>query len=124
MMMCLYDDELSSSADAYCTTLPYFTTLTTLHITTHHHTTLPFSSLPFYTTLHCTTLHYTTLHYTTLHYTALNCRWEMRPRPFLRTSEFLWQEGHTAHSTAEEAEAVTTDMLGIYQRFCEVCLLF
>jgi prolyl-tRNA synthetase len=46
-------------------------------------------------------------------------RWEMRPRPFLRNSEFLWQEGHTAHSTAEEALAVTREMLRIYEVFCE-----
>lgn len=49
-------------------------------------------------------------------------RWEMRPRPFLRNSEFLWQEGHTAHSTKQEAVAVTKQMLGIYKSFCEKCL--
>lgn len=38
-------------------------------------------------------------------------RWEMRTRPFLRTSEFLWQEGHTAHATKEEAEAKAQEML-------------
>ena len=38
-------------------------------------------------------------------------RWEMRTRPFLRTSEFLWQEGHTAHATAEGAIADSKDML-------------
>src|ERR1700752_2033190 len=42
-------------------------------------------------------------------------RWEMRTRLFLRTTEFLWQEGHTAHATAEEAEAETKQMLGIYR---------
>ena len=41
-------------------------------------------------------------------------RWELRPRAFLRTSEFLWQEGHTAHATSEEAEAETKQMLQIY----------
>ncbi len=43
-------------------------------------------------------------------------RWEMRTRPFLRTSEFLWQEGHTAHATREEAEEEVRRMLGIYAR--------
>jgi prolyl-tRNA synthetase len=42
-------------------------------------------------------------------------RWEMRPRMFLRTSEFLWQEGHTAHATAEDALAETMLALGLYQ---------
>ena len=46
-------------------------------------------------------------------------RWEMRTRPFLRTLEFLWQEGHTAHATDEEAEAETLLILGIYRRFME-----
>ena len=46
-------------------------------------------------------------------------RWEMRTRLFLRTSEFLWQEGHTAHETAEEAEEETLRMLEIYRRFHE-----
>jgi len=46
-------------------------------------------------------------------------RWEMRTRPFLRTSEFLWQEGHTAHATAEEAMEETRRMLGIYATFAE-----
>jgi prolyl-tRNA synthetase len=46
-------------------------------------------------------------------------RWEMRPRVFLRTSEFLWQEGHTVHETREEAEAETLQMLKIYRRFAE-----
>jgi prolyl-tRNA synthetase len=43
-------------------------------------------------------------------------RWEKRPRLFLRTSEFLWQEGHTAHSTREEAMEETIRMLGVYAR--------
>ena len=47
------------------------------------------------------------------------CRWEMRPRLFLRTNEFLWQEGHTAHATAEEAQAETLTILEIYRRFAE-----
>ncbi len=46
-------------------------------------------------------------------------RWEKTTRPFLRTSEFLWQEGHTAHATAEEAEAETMQMLAIYKEFAE-----
>ena len=46
-------------------------------------------------------------------------RWELRTRIFLRTTEFLWQEGHTAHSTAEEAEAETRLMLDIYAKFAE-----
>lgn len=41
-------------------------------------------------------------------------RWEMRTRPFLRTAEFLWQEGHTAHATEAEAEAETLQMLDVY----------
>ena len=44
-------------------------------------------------------------------------RWELRTRPFLRTSEFLWQEGHTAHATAEEAEEETLRMLDVYTDF-------
>lgn len=44
-------------------------------------------------------------------------RWEMRPRLFLRTAEFLWQEGHTAHETAEEAMVETTKMHEVYERF-------
>ena len=44
-------------------------------------------------------------------------RWEMRTRLFLRTAEFLWQEGHTAHETAEEAEAETRRMLDVYADF-------
>ena len=46
-------------------------------------------------------------------------RWEKTTRPFLRTSEFFWQEGHTAHATAEEAEARTVQMLNMYADFCE-----
>jgi prolyl-tRNA synthetase len=44
-------------------------------------------------------------------------RWEMRTRPFLRTAEFLWQEGHTAHSSAEEAQAKAMEMVGVYAKF-------
>ncbi len=44
-------------------------------------------------------------------------RWEMRTRLFLRTSEFLWQEGHTAHSTAEEAQEETSRMVNVYAKF-------
>jgi prolyl-tRNA synthetase len=44
-------------------------------------------------------------------------RWEMRPRVFLRTAEFLWQEGHTAHETKAEAIAETEQMLGVYAQF-------
>jgi len=44
-------------------------------------------------------------------------RWELRTRPFLRTSEFLWQEGHTAHATQAEAEEETYRMLGVYADF-------
>lgn len=46
-------------------------------------------------------------------------RWEMRTRLFLRTSEFLWQEGHTVHATSEEAEEHTRRMLGVYRTFME-----
>lgn len=46
-------------------------------------------------------------------------RWEKTTRPFLRTSEFLWQEGHTAHATQEEAEEETMKMLGVYKEFAE-----
>jgi prolyl-tRNA synthetase len=46
-------------------------------------------------------------------------RWEMRTRLFLRTAEFLWQEGHTAHATSEEAIAETVQMLNIYAEFAE-----
>ena len=44
-------------------------------------------------------------------------RWEMRTRMFLRTTEFLWQEGHTAHATAEEAQEETMKMLDVYEDF-------
>jgi prolyl-tRNA synthetase len=52
----------------------------------------------------------------------INCwnnvvRWELRTRLFLRTAEFLWQEGHTAHASAEEAEAETIQMLNVYNDF-------
>ena len=46
-------------------------------------------------------------------------RWEMRTRPFLRTSEFLWQEGHTAHATREDAEQEAQKMLKVYADFAE-----
>ncbi len=46
-------------------------------------------------------------------------RWEMRTRLFLRTSEFLWQEGHTAHATAEEAEKEALDILELYRKLAE-----
>lgn len=49
-------------------------------------------------------------------------RWEKETRPFLRSREFLWQEGHTAHATAEEAEERTILMLNEYARFCEEVL--
>lgn len=49
-------------------------------------------------------------------------RWEMRTRLFLRTTEFLWQEGHTAHATAEEAEEETLTILEIYRRLAEEVL--
>lgn len=49
-------------------------------------------------------------------------RWEKTTRPFLRSMEFLWQEGHTAHATAEEAEARTIQMLNLYADFCEEVL--
>ena len=49
-------------------------------------------------------------------------RWEKTTRPFLRTSEFLWQEGHCAFATAEEAEANTLAMLNVYKTFMEECL--
>ena len=47
------------------------------------------------------------------------CRWELRTRPFLRTTEFLWQEGHTAHATPDEAEAEAMQMLQVYRTFVE-----
>lgn len=46
-------------------------------------------------------------------------RWEKETRPFLRSREFLWQEGHTAHATAQEAEERTQQMLNVYADFCE-----
>ncbi len=49
-------------------------------------------------------------------------RWEKETRPFLRSREFLWQEGHTAHATAEDAEARTIQMLNVYATFCEEVL--
>ncbi|WHH61756.1 proline--tRNA ligase [Petroclostridium sp. X23] len=49
-------------------------------------------------------------------------RWEKTTRPFLRTLEFLWQEGHTAHATAEEAQEETIKMLNVYADFCENAL--
>ena len=47
------------------------------------------------------------------------CRWEMRTRLFLRTTEFLWQEGHTAHASFEEAEEEAYKMVHVYQQFAE-----
>ena len=49
-------------------------------------------------------------------------RWEKTTRPFLRTSEFLWQEGHTVHASEEEAQEETMAMLAIYKEFAENCL--
>ncbi len=49
-------------------------------------------------------------------------RWEKTTRPFLRSREFLWQEGHTIHETAAEAVEETERMLGVYTKFCEDCL--
>lgn len=49
-------------------------------------------------------------------------RWEMRTRMFLRTAEFLWQEGHTAHASEEEARGETLKMLEVYRRFAEECV--
>lgn len=49
-------------------------------------------------------------------------RWEKTTRPFLRSMEFLWQEGHTAHKTAEEAQERTIQMLNVYSDFCEQVL--
>ncbi len=49
-------------------------------------------------------------------------RWEKTTRPFLRTSEFLWQEGHTVHATEKEAEEETQTMLNVYKEFAENCL--
>ncbi len=50
------------------------------------------------------------------------CRWEKTTRPFLRTSEFLWQEGHTVHATEQEAMEETMQMLGVYRDFAEQTL--
>lgn len=49
-------------------------------------------------------------------------RWEKETRPFLRSREFLWQEGHTVHATAQEAEERTIQMLNLYAAFCEEVL--
>ena len=49
-------------------------------------------------------------------------RWEKTTRPFLRTSEFLWQEGHTAHASEEEATEMTLKMLAVYEEFARTCL--
>ena len=49
-------------------------------------------------------------------------RWEMRTRLFLRTAEFLWQEGHTAHATSEEAESMANQMVQVYADFARNCL--
>jgi len=49
-------------------------------------------------------------------------RWEKTTRPFLRSREFLWQEGHTAHGTAEEAQERTEQMMNVYADFCEQVL--
>lgn len=49
-------------------------------------------------------------------------RWEKTTRPFLRSREFLWQEGHTAHANAEEAQERTEQMLNVYANFCEEVL--
>lgn len=49
-------------------------------------------------------------------------RWEKRTRPFLRTTEFWWQEGHTAHETSEEADAEVQQMLEVYKKMCEELL--
>ncbi len=49
-------------------------------------------------------------------------RWEKSTRPFLRTSEFLWQEGHTVHETQEQAQEETLKMLEVYREFCETVL--
>lgn len=46
-------------------------------------------------------------------------RWEKRTRPFLRTTEFLWQEGHTVHQTVDEADNFARQMLGVYKKFAE-----
>lgn len=46
-------------------------------------------------------------------------RWELRTRPFLRSAEFLWQEGHTAHATADDAVKTAREMLDVYSSVCE-----
>lgn len=51
-------------------------------------------------------------------------RWEMRTRPFLRTTEFLWQEGHTAHATADDALKLSLQMLDVYADLCKVLFAF
>lgn len=51
-------------------------------------------------------------------------RWELRTRPFLRTSEFLWQEGHTAHATEACARSTVTEMLDLYADACEVSISY
>ena len=51
-------------------------------------------------------------------------RWEMRTSLFLRTAEFLWQEGHTAHETREEAMAEAKKMIGVYKEFAEKWMLY
>jgi prolyl-tRNA synthetase len=47
-------------------------------------------------------------------------RWELRTRPFLRSSEFLWQEGHTAHATEQCARSTVNEVLDLYADTCEV----
>src|SRR6202007_2937976 len=49
-------------------------------------------------------------------------RWEKKTYPFLRTTEFLWQEGHTAHETEKEAEDETLKILDLYAEVCEAVL--
>jgi len=49
-------------------------------------------------------------------------RWELRTRPFLRSSEFLWQEGHTAHATSIDAIKTATEILDLYADVCEVMM--
>ena len=53
---------------------------------------------------------------------VFSVRWRKRQDHFLRSREFLWQEGHTAHATAEDAEARTQQMLNLYADFCEEVL--
>src|SRR3546814_9075714 len=68
-----------------------------------------------------TTYIYTDYHTLALHYALpiYVVRWEMRTRMFLRTSEFLWQEGHTAHATREDAVEETLRALEMYRDFAE-----